>query len=75
MRDVDNRPVLFVQPSKVVNKVIALWQENMELLDKNVSFPWAEIFSLDKKMDEDTDGEIFLVTGSSSGLGYFNKYT
>ncbi len=75
IRDIDNSPVLFVQPWMVLNKVIALWQENMELIDKNVSFPWAEVFSLDNNVFEDTDGEIFLVTGSSSGLGFLNKYT
>jgi hypothetical protein len=34
---------LRVQPWLFMNEVIRLWQENLDLLDRNDSFPWARI--------------------------------
>ncbi len=38
--------VLKVQPWKIMEKVVSLWQQNMHLLDQNKSFPWANIVPL-----------------------------
>ncbi|GIK40605.1 MAG: hypothetical protein HND46_22705 [Chloroflexi bacterium] len=34
---------LQVQPWLFMNKVIELWQDNIDLIDRNESFPWARI--------------------------------
>ncbi len=34
---------LQVQPWLFMKKVISLWQENLDILDRNDSFPWAKI--------------------------------
>lgn len=41
--DHEGERILKVQPWLFMDKVISLWQENLELLDKNNSFPWANI--------------------------------
>lgn len=70
LRSHNGNILLFVQPWGVVNKVIALWQQDIDLLIKSDSFPWAQVFNLNTK---DTSGEdFFSVTGSSSGLGMKN---
>ena len=38
--------VLMVQPWKIMEKVISLWQQNMHLLEQRKSFPWANIVPL-----------------------------
>ena len=66
--EVGGKRLLSVQPWMVVNKVIALWTANLHLLDQNQSFGWAQVFNFKLQITEKTDGEFFLVTGSSSGL-------
>jgi hypothetical protein len=66
--DINGRRLLSVQPWMVVNKVIELWAENLHLLDQNQSFPWAQVYNFKLQLTEKTDGEFYLVTGSSSGL-------
>lgn len=39
----DGGTVLKVQPWKIMEKVIALWCENLHLLEQSESFPWANI--------------------------------
>jgi hypothetical protein len=57
--------ILVVQPWSVVDKVISLWQQEIELITKNVDFPWAQVFNLN---DKDTSGKDYSsVTGSSNG--------
>ena len=68
LRQFQGRTLLFVQPWDIVNKVIALWQENSELLSQNESFPWAQVFYFESD-SENTNSQYYLVTGSSSGLG------
>jgi hypothetical protein len=68
LRKFQDRTLLFVQPWDVVNKIIALWQDNSELLSQNESFPWAQVFSLEPNTEK-TNDKYYLVTGSSSGLG------
>jgi len=67
--EINGKRLLSVQPWMVVNKVIALWTNNLHLLDQNQSFPWAQVFNFKIRVNEKTDGEFYLVTGSSSGLG------
>ena len=38
--------VLKVQPWRIMEKVISLWQQNLHLLDQSKSFPWANIVPL-----------------------------
>ena len=71
--NINGEELLMVQPWKVVDKVITLWRENSELLNKNTSFPWAHVFAVKSTAGEKTNGDFFLVTGSSSGLG-LNDY-
>jgi hypothetical protein len=42
----DGKQVLKVQPWLVMEKVILLWQQNLGLVDKNDSFPWANVVPL-----------------------------
>jgi hypothetical protein len=44
--DYQGRPVLKVQPWLFMDRVISLWQENLDLLEQSDSFPWANIFPL-----------------------------
>ncbi len=37
------KQILKVQPWLVMEKVISLWQDNLGLIDKNDSFPWANV--------------------------------
>lgn len=67
--EINGKKFLSVQPWMVINKVIALWIENLHLLDENQSFPWAQVFNFKSQFTEKTDGEFYLVTGSLSGLG------
>ncbi|MBC7263407.1 MAG: hypothetical protein H5T64_03505 [Chloroflexi bacterium] len=38
--------ILKVQPWQIMEKVISLWRENLHLLDRSKSFPWANILPL-----------------------------
>lgn len=38
--------ILKIQPWLVMDKVLSLWQRNLDLLDQNESFPWANVFPL-----------------------------
>ena len=71
LRKFQDRTLLFVQPWNVVNKIIALWQENSERLSQNESFSWAQVFYLEPNAEK-TSNKYYLVTGSSSGLGILN---
>jgi hypothetical protein len=40
---IDEKSELQVQPWLFMNKVINLWENNLDLLDRNQKFPWAKI--------------------------------
>ena len=42
----EGKRVLKVQPWLVMEKVISLWQDNLDLLEQSGSFPWGNIFPL-----------------------------
>ncbi|MCP4366615.1 MAG: hypothetical protein GY797_00660 [Deltaproteobacteria bacterium] len=44
LSDWGKESALLIQPWKFMNRVIELWQDNLELLEQNLSFPWAKIF-------------------------------
>jgi len=72
LHEFQGRALLFVQPWDIVDKIVALWQENSELLSQNESFPWAQVFYLGSGIEK-SDNTYYLVTGSSSGLGILDK--
>jgi len=57
--------LLIVQPWLVIDKVVHLWQENLDLFEQNESFPWAQVSSV---TGSSSQSDLFLITGSSSGL-------
>ena len=65
LRELNGQPLLIVQPWLVVEKIIQLWQENLDLLEQNESFPWAQVSVITKNSSQ---SDLFLATGSSSGL-------
>jgi hypothetical protein len=44
LSDWGGQPVLRIQPWRFTNRVIELWQDNVDLLDQSPSFPWPNIF-------------------------------
>lgn len=66
LREFGGQSLLIVQPWLVVEKIVHLWQENLDLLEQNESFPWAQVSSV---TGSSSRSDLFLVTGSSSGLG------
>ncbi len=66
LREINGHSLLIVQPWLVVDKIIQLWQENLDLLELNESFPWAQVSNV---TGTSRQSELFLITGSSSGLG------
>lgn len=65
LREHNRQSLLIVQPWLVVEKIVQLWQENLDLLEQNQSFPWAQVSSV---TGSPSQSELFLITGSSSGL-------
>jgi hypothetical protein len=65
LQEFNGKPLLIVQPWLVVDKIILLWQEDLDLLEQNESFPWAHVSSV---TGSSSQSSFFLVTGSSSGL-------
>lgn len=43
LTNVNGESILMIQPWLFMNRVIELWQDNLELIEKNESFPWANI--------------------------------
>lgn len=43
LEEVDDQPLLKVEPWRFMERVIELWEANLELLNDNQSFPWARI--------------------------------
>ena len=65
LRETNGQSLLIVQPWLVVDKVIQLWQDNLNLLEQNESFPWAQVSNISRGSPQP---DLFFVTGSSSGL-------
>lgn len=65
LHEFNGKLLLIVQPWLVVDKVVHLWQENLDLLEQNESFPWAQVSSV---TESSSQSDLFLITGSSSGL-------
>ena len=41
--EVNGKPYLFVEPFKFADRVLQLWEENLDLLKRSHSFPWATV--------------------------------
>ena len=69
---IDGEQLLKVQTWLIVDKVISLWQNNLGLIAKNESFPWANILSMESARDlgivSDEKDDFHMPTGSSSVL-------
>jgi hypothetical protein len=65
--EIENRPVLCVQPWIVVEKVISTWRANIELLEENLSYPWA-IVHLFSEVQSQAPKKDYRITGSWSGI-------
>jgi hypothetical protein len=65
--ETENRPVLCVQPWIVVEKVISVWRANIELLEENLSYPWAKVY-LFQELQSQVPKQDYLITGSWSGI-------
>jgi hypothetical protein len=66
VKEINGKSLLIVQPWLVIERIIQLWQENLDLLEENESFPWAQVFNI---AGDTSQADSFLITGSSSGLG------
>ena len=65
LQEFNGKSLLIVQPWLVVDKVVHLWQDNLNLLEQNESFPWAQVSSV---TGGSAQSNLFLITGSVSGL-------
>lgn len=66
VRESNGQSLLIVQPWLVVEKIMQLWQENLDLLEQNETFPWAQVSNI---TGSSSQSDLFIITGSSSGLG------
>lgn len=71
LRESNGQSLLIIQPWLVVDKVIQLWQDNLNLLEQNESFPWAQVTNITRSSSQP---DSFLITGSSSGLSLLGIY-
>ena len=60
LENIGARKRLKVNPWRIVDKVISLWENNLSILEQNSSFPWANVYR--DNVDGDSNS---LVTGSN----------
>jgi len=53
---------LKINPWRIIDNVISLWERNLNILEESINFPWAEVYQ-----DEVGDSNS-IVTGAASGL-------
>lgn len=71
--EIGGKRLLKVHPWLVVDKIVTLWQNNLDLIDNNESFPWANILPMESERGlgivADEKDYFHPPTGSPSGLG------